>query len=418
MIGVAAIAATTITTQLLPAGVGAVSLQQDHEKKNSQVLFDANGEQDGELLLSPRGSGSAYGPSASSFLTATPESQTAYSEVGPMGLHDHAEASSRVLPPGKLFKDRTCANARFWWYHFGFGGGGRGRKTAMAAGQNWTPKRDLAAYEVTHEHTDPRAFHCGNKAKDPKNQDSASLRVSALIDTIYGLTIDRANMPMYHKKAAENLKIFRANALHPITDSSAPPEVRVIMGDSLATAQYLTKYYGEQFAVLNMANARNVGGGVNRGAAAQEENIFRRSDCLLTVDQNQLGPDPAHYNKKTRDLIWGKNGKALLTRPFIILPSAMYCNSKSVSNGRGRVVLVMFGADSSVDEIGTTQVYLDTDHSRVCVKDVEEQRGKYGDPETLGYRWLDSSEVFPFYELRAAAANVWDFNGNVSSACE
>lgn len=193
--------------------------------------------------------------------------------------------------------------------------------------------------ELTHEHTDPRGFQCGNKAKDPKNQDSASLRVSALIDTIYGLTIDRANMPMYHKKAAENLKIFRANAPHPITDPTQPAEVRVIMGDSLATAQYLTKYYGEQFAVLNMANARNVGGGVNRGAEAQEENIFRRSDCLLTVDQNQLRnrglvnqlphvyPDPAHYNTKTRDLIWGKNGKVLLTvtvtRPFIILPSGV-----------------------------------------------------------------------------------------------
>lgn len=67
-------------------------------------------------------------------------------------------------------------------------------------------------------------------------------------------------------------------------------------------------------------------------------------------------------------------------------------------------------------EIGTTQVYLDTDHSRVCVKDVEEQRGNYGYPETLGYRWLDQSEVFPFYELRAAAANVAEFKGNVAHA--
>ena len=41
----------------------------------------------------------------------------------------------------------------------------------------------------------------------------------------------------------------------------------------------LTKRYGKCFAVLNMANAYSFGGGYAHGQVAQEENMFRRTDC-------------------------------------------------------------------------------------------------------------------------------------------
>ena len=47
--------------------------------------------------------------------------------------------------------------------------------------------------------------------------------------------------------------------------------------------QKLTKVYGETFAVLNMANAYFPGGGYDEGMPAQEENMFRRTDCHFAV---------------------------------------------------------------------------------------------------------------------------------------
>lgn len=48
-------------------------------------------------------------------------------------------------------------------------------------------------------------------------------------------------------------------------------------------------------------------------------------------------------------------------------------------------------------------MYLDTACPRVCVRGREER----GLP-TLGYAWLPQDEIFPFYELRAAALDLRD----------
>ena len=51
---------------------------------------------------------------------------------------------------------------------------------------------------------------------------------------------------------------------------------------------------GKRVAVLNMANARRAGGGVESGAGAQEENLFRRSDSwrALSTQHTQHYPIP------------------------------------------------------------------------------------------------------------------------------
>lgn len=50
----------------------------------------------------------------------------------------------------------------------------------------------------------------------------------------------------------------------------------------------VTKEHGKVFAVLNMANAYVAGGGYVEGMPAQEENMFRRTDCHYFVTYDPL----------------------------------------------------------------------------------------------------------------------------------
>jgi hypothetical protein len=101
-----------------------------------------------------------------------------------------------------------------------------------------------------------------------------------------------------------------------------------------------------------MANADYPGGGYLEGCLAQEENMFRRTDCHFSLEPWQLSVTGRQYTPEFTRLIKGRAG----------------------------------------------QVYLDVDTPRVCVRGKEER-----DQDDLGYRWLRDEEIFPFYELRSAA---------------
>lgn len=86
---------------------------------------------------------------------------------------------------------------------------------------------------------------------------------------------------------------------------------------------------------------------------AQEENMFRRTDCHFAdagVDRST-----GRYRRDQSDLINGLGGR----------------------------------------------VYLDTAQPRVCIRGPEDRARA-----DLGYPWLPRDEVFPFYELRAAAEDL------------
>jgi len=124
--------------------------------------------------------------------------------------------------------------------------------------------------------------------------------------------------------------------------------------DGLRVASLLTQLYGQKVAVLNFANANCFGGGVRGGAGAQEENMFRRTDCYCSKKPNETDQHDMYVPAHT-ELLNARHGR----------------------------------------------VYLDTDQHRVCVRDQEEEL--QGD---LGYRFLAQSEIFPFIELRAAAKDL------------
>ena len=106
-----------------------------------------------------------------------------------------------------------------------------------------------------------------------------------------------------------------------------------------------------------MANAYYPGGGYVEGMVAQEENIFRRTDCHLALTEDELDPVTGYYREEMRALINGDTGR----------------------------------------------VYLDVARPRVCLLGSEIDTS-----ERVGYEWLPEDEIFPFYELRAAARDYRD----------
>ena len=163
---------------------------------------------------------------------------------------------------------------------------------------------------------------------------------------------DGLQQGFFHRIADINLLRWRKNRV-------APPSklcVEVHKGDWGVVTQSLTLKYGECFAALNMANAYYPGGGYVEGASAQEENMFRRTDCHFRIDYRQYDRDLDRYRPEMTRLISAEDGV----------------------------------------------VYLDTLRPRVCIRGPED-RGR----EDLGYDWLPENEIFPFFELCAAAQDLY-----------
>lgn len=137
-------------------------------------------------------------------------------------------------------------------------------------------------------------------------------------------------------------------------------QVRIFAGDWGEVTHALTKTHGVCFAVLNMANAYVPGGAYVEGAPAQEENMFRRTDCHFYVGDKEYDKLRDCYLPEMTRLILAENGL----------------------------------------------VYLDSYSPRTCIRGPEDRL-----KQDLGYPWLPNHEVFPFFELRAAAQDLRDGSG-------
>ena len=159
-----------------------------------------------------------------------------------------------------------------------------------------------------------------------------------------------ANPPdHFHRLAEANLARWQESA------TPAQAKFEVLPGDWGEVSARETQTHGACFAVLNMANAYVPGGAYIEGTAAQEENMFRRSDCHFAVDADEMDPRTEYYTPAMTALLNAEGGRVLL----------------------------------------------DTQRPRVCVRGPEDR-----ERDDLGYAWLPEDEVFPFFELRAAAVDL------------
>uniref|UniRef100_A0A6U7C9M9 Microbial-type PARG catalytic domain-containing protein n=1 Tax=Haptolina brevifila TaxID=156173 RepID=A0A6U7C9M9_9EUKA len=184
--------------------------------------------------------------------------------------------------------------------------------------------------------------------------DAESIRTNVLLTTLSRLE-DASSDSRYHQLAQANLQRWAAAAA-PTPDTAGRCKVVVLPGDWGDVTLAMTKQYGKTFASLNMANAWCPGGGYVEGMVAQEENMFRRTDCHFSIERAHMGKDGLYLPSHTKEL----NAEA-----------------------------------------GT--VYLDTARPRVCIRGPEDRK-----KSDLGYPWLADEEIFPFYELRAAAKDLRD----------
>lgn len=155
----------------------------------------------------------------------------------------------------------------------------------------------------------------------------------------------------FHKIAANNLARWRAETV----TRKPEGEVGVFSGDWGDVALELSKKHGECFAVLNMANAYVPGGGYVEGMVAQEENMFRRTDCHFRIGREEYDQSCDQYKPEMTRLLSAVDGN----------------------------------------------VFLDTKQPRVCLRGPEDRTRS-----DLGYAWLSHDEVFPFFELRASAQDL------------
>ena len=189
------------------------------------------------------------------------------------------------------------------------------------------------------------------KLKDHEHTYLANEKRKSVLKATVMLLDDSRQLERLHHLARENHARW-ALAAQSNRKSSVVSVVSGDWGDVVAKA---SKETGHIYAALNMAHNRVPGGGVLDGMPAQEENMFRRTDCY-------------------RDHIGHTKTEA--------------------------------GYEIYTDEMSTTvdSAYF-ARSPRVCIKGPETQDAT-GKMAGDGYQALKDSELFEFHELRSAAVDL------------
>ena len=110
---------------------------------------------------------------------------------------------------------------------------------------------------------------------------------------------------------------------NPPNKSQNPVQVKVVNQDTIDVGYELVQK-GIHPLVLNLASEQRPGGGVMKGAKAQEEDLFRRSDYYLHLNKKYYPLDPTEviYSPKVTIIKTSeyKNQKPYFTLDFLAVP--------------------------------------------------------------------------------------------------
>lgn len=187
-----------------------------------------------------------------------------------------------------------------------------------------------------------------------------AIRQKVLVETLTKL-YDKDERDRLRKVALDNVEKWRKEKTK---NSQGSLLLHVVPDDWGVAALEATKTHGEVFACLNMANQQVFGGGYVDGMVAQEENMFRRTDCHFSHPRNLKESQEVSVEKYNIKRVYYTPSEAILV--------------ESLSG----------------------ECYFDTT-PRVCIRGQEDRAA----PD-LGYKLLKEDEIFPFYELRSAATDL------------
>jgi len=122
---------------------------------------------------------------------------------------------------------------------------------------------------------------------------TAKLNKKVLLDTLQRFDVDymEATKDSSRSKYARALEAAKSQEAI-LRNRVAGQKITVSPSDWGEAARILTKAYGTTFACLNMANELHFGGGYTRGDKAQEENMFRRTNCHFCDHRLMPGQPP------------------------------------------------------------------------------------------------------------------------------
>ncbi|HHF7374650.1 poly(ADP-ribose) glycohydrolase domain-containing protein [Legionella bozemanae] len=175
------------------------------------------------------------------------------------------------------------------------------------------------------------------------------------------------------------------------TKSEIPWIVEVAYKDWGVAAFEATKKRGVIYTVLNMANSLYPGGGALEGGSAQEENMWHRSSCVLSLADKLVKLD-----KDTNTFVYTKEGTELV-------------EARKKMTGKERDIL-----RERCPMLFSPEVYktFHSDVPRICFRGPEillpatvddyPPSGYIASPE-MSYAFLSPASIFSFYELRSAA---------------
>ncbi|MBA2649329.1 MAG: DUF2263 domain-containing protein [Legionella sp.] len=174
----------------------------------------------------------------------------------------------------------------------------------------------------------------------------------------------------------------------------APQVVEVVNKDWGIAALETTRKHGKPYSILNMANPVFPGGAVLEGGSAQEENMWHRSTCALSLLDKNVYLDKAsqtfRYNETTTKMLEAitKMSDAEQEKIKQHLPEKNHIAYKVYFSPE---LKVCFRGPEVILNMGRLE-----DGTRLKNEpDIE-----------FSYYFLRPEEIFPFYELRSAAPEL------------